>query len=267
MYYMYCVNVIYYIYSVCCTILCYACYSIKTISRYIDTYRYRYLTVFSQKLAIQGPPGSVIRSVTFLKSYETHILRAFTLNLIITGLSSIFQFYVFMQLRLAYFCTLLMLVGMSLWAKYALDVYNHCKYIDPALQEMYSTYLYDDNDNGGDVDVDGNRVRDSRNSFGIPFAYLFKNGNNQSESDGRDGRASYNIDEGDLESGDGSGRGRGSGSSNPHKSVFSVTTGQGAGKDNKSNNNNTKSTSNNRSISYRIGTGLQRVFKRKSKTT
>lgn len=56
----------------------------------------RYLSVFSEKLAIQGPPGSVIRSVTFLKSYERHILGTFTINIGVTAITTIFQFYCFM---------------------------------------------------------------------------------------------------------------------------------------------------------------------------
>lgn len=90
----------------------------------------RYLTVFGQGLALRGPAGSMIKAINAFNYYQKHVLLSFTLNIFFLGISTICQFYVFMTLWGAHICAILMIIGMSVWWIFCLQVFNRFKYVE-----------------------------------------------------------------------------------------------------------------------------------------
>jgi hypothetical protein len=89
-----------------------------------------YLTVFGQGLALRGPAGSMIKAINAFNYYQKHVLLSFTLNIFFLGISTICQFYVFMTIWGAHICAVLMVIGMSVWWIFCLQVFNRFKYVE-----------------------------------------------------------------------------------------------------------------------------------------
>ena len=89
--------------------------------------------VFGQGLALRGPPGSMIKAINAFIYYQHHILFSFTMNIVFLGLSTIFQYYVFMTLLGAHICCVITILGMLVWHKYCLKVFNRFKFANESI--------------------------------------------------------------------------------------------------------------------------------------
>lgn len=115
----------------------------------------RYLVVFGQGLALRGPPGSMIKAINAFIYYQHHILFSFTMNIVFLGLSTIFQYYVFMTLLGAHICCVITIIGMLIWHKYCLKVFNRFKFANESIDwTKRDDDIHEQRNSQGEIDDD-----------------------------------------------------------------------------------------------------------------
>ena len=88
-----------------------------------------FLICFGQALALQGPTGSMIRAIMIMQKYKDHVLWVFSLTLLTVGLSAICGFYYVFSWYGAHICTVVGLIGMFMWQRICLQIYNEMKFV------------------------------------------------------------------------------------------------------------------------------------------
>ena len=88
-----------------------------------------YLVVFGQGLALRGPAGSMIKAINAFQKYQQHVLLVFSMTIASVGVSTMCEFFVFMDFRSACIAAILMAVGMWVWWTFCLQVYNQFQFI------------------------------------------------------------------------------------------------------------------------------------------
>eukprot|EP01031_Cornospumella_fuschlensis_P046760 gene46760-57263_t len=83
-----------------------------------------FLQVFGQGYGLRGPIGSMVLAIDGMVIEQQNILRSFTISIFAFGVNCFSMFWIMMDSENAIACTILTIIGMILWYRYALRLYN-----------------------------------------------------------------------------------------------------------------------------------------------